>query len=185
MAPKDIGAWLLKRWSLVGGVFILAAFALGVVLGNPGTGDSQEHSNPQVVIDHMEMLVTPVIPYPTIDLTRNPIQVEKVSVPVTPPPTFPPYHTNAGSVTMPEGRHLFLPLIRRYYSLPDDVELVDTIDIGSCSPAYPACPITPMYTYQRGNARISIDSTGRTFDNLPGGDASAFPFFTGENKNSE
>ena len=180
MTPRDIGAWLLKRWPLVGGVLILAAFALGVALGNPETGDSQEHSDPQVVIDHMEMIATPVIPYPTIDLTRNPIRVENVYGPVVVQPTV-AAATDAGTTTKPlSGKYLYLPRVGRYYSLPDDVELIDRIDLGSCnSAAAPVCPIMPLYTYQRGDAKISIDSIGRTFDDIPGGDASAFPFFTG------
>ena len=183
MTPRHIGEWLLRRWPIAGGAFILAAFALGVALGNPGPGGSQEHSDPQVVIDHMEMIATPVIPYPTIDLTQNPIRVEQIRIPVTPEPTVAPYNPNAGSATKPEGKYLFLPLIGRYYSLPDDVELVETIDLGSCNPAAPVCPVTPLYVYQRGDARIEIDSIGRTYGNIPGGDTSKFPFFTGENRN--
>ena len=179
MTPRDIGSWLLKRWPLVGGVLILAAFALGVALGNPETGDSQEHSDPQVVIDHMEMIATPVIPYPTIDLTRNPIRVETIRVPVTPEPTF-AAATDAGTTTKPlSGKYLYLPRVGRYYSLPDDVELIEFIVGISCSPGTDYCPAAPVRVYRSGNAEIAIDAVGRTSDDWPEGDASAFPFLTG------
>ena len=185
MTLRRIGSWLLRRWPIVGGVFILTAFALGVALGNPQTGDSQEHTDPEMVLDHMEMIATPVVPYPTIDMTRNPIRVEKVRGPVISIPTV-PAATNAGTTTRPlSGNYLQLPRVGRYYSFPDDVELIEKIDLGSCNLYAPICPIMPLYVYQRGNAKISIDSIGRTFDTMPGGDASAFPFFTGKDEESE
>ena len=90
--------------------------------------------------------------------------------------------TTAGSSTKPEtGNYLYLPLIDRYFSLPDDVELYRTVQLGSCDSEI-RCPVFPVLFYQRGEARIAIDQVGQIFEEIEGGggDASAFPFFTGE-----
>ena len=90
--------------------------------------------------------------------------------------------TTAGSSTKPvTGNYLYLPLIDRYFSLPDDVELYRTILSGSCV-SETRCPVFPVLFYQRGEARIAIDQVGQVFEEIEGGggDASAFPFFTGK-----
>ena len=54
--------------------------------------------------------------------------------------------TSAGSSVQPtSGEYLYLPFIDRYYSLPDDVELVETIQLGTCAPenAADVCPVMP------------------------------------------
>ena len=89
--------------------------------------------------------------------------------------------TTAGSPTKPEsGNFLYLPLIDRYFSLPDDVELIKNVTFGSCIPGKP-CPVFPFLVYRRGDAIIGIDQMGDVFDHIgENADASAFPFFTGE-----
>ena len=61
------------------------------------------------------------------------------------------------------------------------VELYRTVQLGSCDPEI-RCPVFPVLFYQRGEARIAIDQVGQIFEEIEGGggDASAFPFFTGE-----
>ena len=176
MSLRHIGAWLLRRWPLVGGALILAAFALGGVFSNPGIGGSQEQTDTEIVDPHI--VATPLTPYPTIDLTQNPIRVEKIREPVI-ISTVAPHNPRTGRSTRPAtGNYLYLPRIGRYYSLPNDVKLIETVDgLISCMPGV-GCPEVPLYVYQRGEAFISIDSLGRTYDGMAGGDASAFPFFT-------
>ena len=88
--------------------------------------------------------------------------------------------TTAGSSTKPAtGNYLYLPDIDRYFSLPDDVKRVKKIHFGTCN-SETRCPVFPFLIYQRGEARIGIDQVGEVFETVENGDASAFPFFTGE-----
>ena len=91
-------------------------------------------------------------------------------------------HTTStlGSATKPtSGKWVYLTTIRRYISLPDDVEHVGTA-MGTCKPKSPVdddylCPDFPLQDYRRGTAFVSIDQSG----NLWGTDQSKarFPFF--------
>lgn len=63
------------------------------------------------------------------------------------------------------------------------MELTDIIELGSCAPQHPddICPVQPVYIFQRGGARVAIDSVEPVSaevarDTL--GDPLAFPFFT-------
>ena len=126
-----------------------------------------------------DLIVTPVVPVPTRDMTKRPIKIEYVpSSGVTVERME--AKTDAGSSTKPTtGNYLYLPKIGRYYSLPDDVKRVERIDLGTCIPETP-CPAFPLLIYQRGEAFIGIDQVGETFEDVGNGDPSAFPFFTGE-----
>ena len=130
------------------------------------------------------LVATPDGPIPTMDLTKYPIIAEKD--PYTAPVERMEPKSDAGSSTKPvTGNYLYLPLIERYYSLPDDVKLIHDIELVSCIPEEP-CPVTPFLIYQRGEAIIGIDQVGEIFEDIgEGADASAFPFFTGKVSNAE
>ena len=131
-----------------------------------------------------DKVVTPITPVPTVDRTKRPLIIEYV------PSSGPPVErmeakTDAGSSTKPAtGNYLYLPKIGRYYSLPDDVKRVERIDLGTCIPETP-CPDFPLLIYQRGEAFIGIDQVGEIFENVGNGDASAFPFFTGQEETED
>jgi hypothetical protein len=131
-----------------------------------------------------DKVVTPITPVPTVDRTKRPLIIEYV------PSSGPPVErmeakTDAGSSTKPAtGNYLYLPKIGRYYSLPDDVKRVERIDLGTCIPETP-CPDFPLLIYQRGEAFIGIDQVGEIFEGVGNGDASAFPFFTGQEETED
>ena len=131
-----------------------------------------------------DKVVTPITPVPTVDRTKRPLIIEYV------PSSGPPVErmeakTDAGSSTKPAtGNYLYLPKIGRYYSLPDDVKRVERIDLGTCIPETP-CPDFPLLIYQRGEAFIGIDQAGEIFEDVGNGDASAFPFFTGQEETED
>ena len=177
MAVIKMALW--DRWKLVvGAVAVVAiAFVLGAAFGIPGMSGimAQEEADSELNFD---LVVTPITPHPTWDLTQQPIRVEDTSGTPYVVETVAPA-TNVGTTRQPRsGRFLYLPKVGRYYSLPDDVELVSTLGIYSCYDE--DCPIAPVRVYRRGKAMIAIDAVGNIFDELEGGqgDASAFPFFT-------
>ena len=176
---KTIGG-IRKRWLIaVAIVIVIAAFITGVYFGLSGTDRTiaQEGSTD---FPYPDKVVTPITPVPTVDRTKRPLIIEYV------PSSGPPVErmeakTDAGSSTKPAtGNYLYLPMIERYYSLPDDVKLIEHITLGTCIPET-RCPVFPFLIYQRGEAIIGIDQVGAIFEDIgEGADASAFPFFTGE-----
>ena len=165
------------RWVGIGLMVVAAAFAVGLAFGLFGFGgilaqEGEPKSTRFVDAEH---------PIPASEM--NPVTVEVIEEVVTYECKEPA--TDAGSPVIPEsGDYLFLPRVCRYYSLPDDVERVGRITFGTCNFA-DDCPVNPSYIYQRGEARILIDQEGRLFDGMEGGDASAFPFFTGQGGGNE
>ena len=182
---KTIGG-IRKRWLIAAvAVIVSAAFIAGVYFGLSGTDRmvAQERSTD---LPPPDLIVTPVVPVPTMDLTKYPIKIEYV------PSSGPPAErieakTDAGSTTKPAtGNYLYLPMIDRYFSLPDDVEQVDRVIEGICIyEPYSRCPVFPLLIYQKGEAFIGIDQVGRIYEDVEGGDASAFLFFTGEEEQKE
>ena len=178
---KTIGG-IRKRWLIAAvAVIVSAAFIAGMYFSFSETDRmvAQERSTD---LPPPDLIVTPVVPVPTMDLTKYPIKIEYV------PSSGPPMErmeakTDAGSSTKPAtGNYLYLPMIERYFSLPDDVKRIRRIELATCVPGmYVArCPVYPLFYYQRGESRIAIDSVGQVFEDIESGDASAFPFFTGK-----
>ena len=173
-----------KRWLIVAvAVSVSAAFIAGMYFSLSGTDRTiaQEQTTDFLPPD---LIVTPVVPVPTRDMTKRPLMIEYV------PSSGPPAErmeakTDAGSSIKPAtGNYLYLPKIGRYYSLPEDVKRVERIDLGTCIPETP-CPDFPLLIYQRGEAFIGIDQVGEIFEDVGNGDASAFPFFTGKEEQKE
>ena len=173
-----------KRWLVAAAIAIaFAAFITGVYFGLSGTDRTiaQEGSTD---FPYPDKVVTPITPVPTVDRTKRPLIIEYV------PSSGPPVERmeakrDAGSSTKPAtGNYLYLPKIGRYYSLPDDVKRVERIDLGTCIPETP-CPDFPLLIYQRGEAFIGIDQVGEIFEGVRNGDASAFPFFTGQEETED
>ena len=171
--------WMRSRWLVAVAVVVAVAFIVGLAFGLSGAERTiaQEGSTD---LPYPDKVVTPVIPYPTRDMTKRPIMTEEL--PSNAPVERWEAKTTAGNSTKPAtGNYLYLPAIDRYFSLPDDVELYRTVQFGSCDSEI-RCPAFPILFYQRGKARIAIDQVGQVFEEIEGGggDASAFPFFTGK-----
>ena len=176
--------WMRSRWLVAAAAVVVVAFIVGLAFGLSGADRTiaQEGSTDLPPLPP-HMVATPDGPVPTMDLTKYPIIAEKE--PYTAPVERMEAKSDAGSSTKPAtGDYLYLPLIDRYYSLPDDVEFDTMIQLGTCVPltSETRCPVFPVLFYQRGEARIAIDQIGQIFEEIEGGggDASAFPFFTGE-----
>ena len=179
--------WMRSRWLAAVAAIVIIAFIVGLAFGLSGA-DRTVAQEGSTDLPYPEKVVTPVIPYPTRDMTKHPIIAETVpsSAPVGEMPTD-STTSDAGSSTKPAtGNYLYLPDIDRYYSLPDDVKLIRIIDFGFCD-SETRCPVYPVLFYQRGEARIAIDQIGQIFEEIEGGggDASAFPFFTGKEDQEE
>ena len=173
-----------KRWLVAAAIAIaFAAFIIGMYFGLSGTDRTiaQEGSTD---FPYPDKVVTPITPVPTVDRTKRPLIIEYV------PSSGPPVERmeakrDAGSSTKPAtGNYLYLPKIGRYYSLPEDVKKVEQIDLGTCIPETP-CPYFPLLIYQRGEAFIGIDQVGEIFEDVGNGEASAFPFFTGQEETED
>ena len=168
-----------SRWLVAAAVVVVAAFIIGLAFSLSGA-DRTVAQEGSTDLPYPDKVATPDGPVPTTDLTKYPIIAEKE--PYTAPVERMEAKSDAGSSTKPAtGNYLYLPLIDRDYNLPDDVELVRTLQLGSCD-SETRCPVFPVLFYQRGEARIAIDQVGEVFEEIEGGggDASAFPFFTGK-----
>ena len=171
-------AWILARWLAVGAGVVIVAFAVGFAFGMFDSGGvlAQERSpvSPKSITDGQTVVITDdTIPDSMINQVQVHIIKEEISVDLLEPAT------NVGSTVKTEtGDYLYLPMIDRYYSLPADVELVKRIDFGTCNLFSPRCPVMPLYIFQRGEAKVSIDSVGYV-SGLDEGDAATFWFFTG------
>ena len=171
------------RWFAVAGgvVVMLAMFVSGLAVGiiHPQNILAERDGHEQDRVLDPNMVITPTARIPEMNVLQNPVSVEVISTVVTPEALLTTTST-AGTTTRPAaGRYLHLERIGRYYSLPDDVTLKETLHFYSC-PLDPdtRCPITPLYIYQRGDAEIGIDSVGEIFTNWSEADSSRFPFFT-------
>ena len=176
--------WIRSRWLVAVAAVVLVAFIAGLAFGLSGA-DRTVAQEGSTDLPYPDKVATPDGPVPTMDLTKYPIIAEKE--PYTAPVERMEAKSDAGSSTKPAtGNYLYLPLIDRYYNLPDDVELVRTLQLGSCD-SETRCPVFPILFYQRGEARIAIDQVGEVFEEIEGGggDASAFPFFTGKEDQEE
>ena len=158
--------WMRSRWLAAVAAIVIIAFIVGLAFGLSGA-DRTVAQEGSTDLPYPEKVVTPVIPYPTRDMTKHPIIAETVpsSAPVGEMPTD-STTSDAGSSTKPAtGNYLYLPKIGRYYSLPDDVKRIHKIQFVSCIPEEP-CPDPPFLIYQRGEAIIGIDQMGQIFDDI-------------------
>ncbi len=177
--------WMRSRWLVAVAAVVLVAFIIGLAFGLSGA-DRTIAQDGSTDLPYPDKVATPDGPVPTMDLTKYPIIAEYLPGPVAVQRMeTDSAASDAGSSTKPAtGNYLYLPLIDRYYSLPDDVKRIQSIEFMSCDPET-RCPVTPFLIYQRGKARIGIDQVGEVFEDVEGGDASAFPFFTGKEEQEE
>ena len=124
-----------RRWLIAAAAAIVfVAFIAGLAFGLSGADRTMAQEG-ATDLPYPDLVVTPVIPYPTRDMTKRPIMIEKIieTVPVERWTT----RSTAGSSTKPaKGNYLYLPMIDRYYSLPDDVKRVKRIGRGGCAPRF-------------------------------------------------
>ncbi len=176
--------WIRSRWLVAVAAVVLVAFIVGLAFGLSGADRTvAQEGSTDLPPPPPHLVATPDGPVPTVDRTKRPLKFERE--PYSPPVGYAEAKTTAGSSTKPAtGNYLYLPAIDRYFSLPDDVIFEKMIQAGTCMPLDPKtrCPVFPVLFYKRGEARIAIDQVGEVFEEIEGGggDASAFPFFTGK-----
>ena len=177
-----------KRWLVAAAaVIVFAAFIAGVYFDLSGTDRTiaQEGSTD---LPYPDKVATPITPVPTVDRTKRPLIIEYVPSSGVSVERM-EAKTDAGNSAKPAtGNYLYLPSIDRYFTLPDDVKFDKMIQAGTCVPLTPEelpCPVFPLLFYWRGEARIAIDQVGEIFEDVGNGDASAFPFFTGEEEKED
>ena len=185
--------WIRSQWLVAVSVVVLVAFIIGLAFGLSGA-DRTVAQEGSTDLPYPELVATPDGPVPTVDRTKRPLifetvpsnaAVERMETTSEEGKDTDSAASDAGSSTKPAtGNYLYLPLIDRYYSLPDDVELERHIVSGSCMPGT-RCPVFALLIYRRGEARIGIDQMGEIFETVNNADASAFPFFTGKEDQKE
>ena len=189
--------WIRSRWLVAATAVVLVAFTAGLAFGLSGA-DRTVAQEGSTDLPYPELVATPDGPVPTVDRTKRPLIFEREPSNdyVEWMGTMSVEQTEADSTTSDGGsstksvtvNYLYLRDIDRYYILPDDVKFDKMIDFGTCVPLTPEelpCPVFPLLFYQRGEARIAIDQVGQIFEDIEGGDASAFPFFTSEEDQEE
>ena len=96
------------------------------------------------------------------------------------PDRGPPRGPRSADGGPPPGNYVYLHRLNRYYSLPDDVKMIDKIGLGTCILPPSECPIMPLRIFQRGEAKVALDNMGVMWEVGEGTDFSAFPFFVFE-----
>jgi hypothetical protein len=121
---------------------------------------------------------------------REPLsEVGEVTIEIIREQVFPDPRTTAAGRRAgggpPLGNYVYLHGAHRYVSLPDDVKLIDKIGLGTCILPPSECPKLPLYTFQRGEAKVALDTMGVMWDAGEGTDFSAFPFFVFEDADGQ
>ena len=102
------------------------------------------------------------------------------------PDRGPPAGPRSADGGPPPGNYVYLRGAHRYVSLPDDVKLINKIGLGTCAYVDRAkCPTMPLHIFQRGTARVGLDTMGVMWDVGEGTDFSAFPFFVFEDADDQ
>ncbi len=162
----------VTTWLAVGIVVVLIAFTAGVLSATFGwdgvMAQEAERTDPEI---NTEPSAPPVTPFPPEVLKLYPVTtiIEHEEVPAAGPSGQSFIGQAADTTSPPEsGKYLHLPLIGRYYSLPDDVVLEKTITFGYCVVYQPGvrCPEYPLYigsitkVVGRGGGGIEVERTG-------------------------
>ena len=189
---------LSRRWLIVMAVaaVLAASFAAGLTFGSrelvPALAQQPEPAGPEVetpipkveVREHIpgrdpatqpEILLDPLLPIPEGTVTI-------VKIPRVVPDRGPPRGPRSADGGPPPGNYVYLHGAHRYVSLPDDVKLVRRMSLISCDPDS-LCPSPPFYIFQRGEARVGLDSMGVLYGDE--GDLTAFPFFVFEEEDDQ
>ena len=144
-----------RRWLIVLAVaaVLAASFAVGLIFGPrqfvpvlAQQSAPQEVPAPEPVVE-----VVSSNQYGTVSVIKYPKEPDPRGLPGGP-------HSADGGP--PPGNYVYLPRAHRYVSLPDDVKMVDRITFMTCVD-YSKCPVTPYFVFQRGTAKIGVDSSGK------------------------
>ena len=166
----------------VGLMVAVAAFVVGISFGLPNMTGVVAQEEPNIdpetgdQLGDNDYVITPSPPFDDAELViRVTIPTE---VPVKAPGMYFSTSTDAARSVSVSGRYFYHHLLDRYYEVPPDVELVD-ITYGFISCLEP-CGRPPFFQFRRGESIVLIDAHGQVWDDMEGGDASVFPFFTQE-----
>ena len=172
---------LSRRWLIVAAVaaVLAASFAAGLTFGPRELVPALAQTAPEETPVSQDPATQPAIELdPMLPLSEvGEVRINKIIQQTGPDPRT----TAAGRSAdggPPPGNYFYLPGLNRYYSLPDDVKLIDIIGLGTCILPRSECPTMPLYFFQRGAAKVALDSMGVMWDAGEGTDFSAFPFFS-------
>ena len=180
MTPKDIGAWLLKRWPLVGGTLLLMALATSLTLDfwesqGATAQDPTPWPTPNVVFN------TPTREeWAEARLTVTPILVG--ADPSEAVPTYaasqiaPKSKAHAEYLAAPKRRAIYLEDLDKVIHLPEGVDNLGTAYSAHCSGSATRCLVPPLYALISLESYATLDSAGYYF--LSYGNEDDFQFLT-------
>ena len=155
MRLRDTGRWLLRRWAVVGGALLLAAFGAGLYLGFSDSGDivAQPEPTPDVVFN------TPTIEEWT-RMWEDPTGPPVIHVIPTPEPraarqTRRVSKAEAEYLAAPKDKVIYFEELDKVIHLPDGV-YTSGVSVGyDCS--LEACPAAPSYNlYTKGQKSCAM-----------------------------
>ena len=177
-----------RRWLVVAAVaaVIAGAFTAGLIFGPrevvPALAQTAPEETPVSNDPATQPTVEldPMLPLSEVGEVRINIIRERVG-----PDRGPAAGPRSADGGPPPGNYVYLRGAHRYVSLPDDVKLIHKIGLGTCILPPSECPSMPIYVFQRGEAKVTLDTMGVMWDVGEGTDFSAFPFFVFEEDNDQ
>jgi hypothetical protein len=177
-----------RRWLIVAAAaaVIAGAFTAGLIFGPREVVPALAQPAPEETPVSNDPATQPTIELdPMLPLS----EVGEVTIEIIREQVFPDPRTTAAGRRAgggpPLGNYVYLHGAHRYVSLPDDVKLIDKIGLGTCILPPSECPKLPLYTFQRGEAKVALDTMGVMWDAGEGTDFSAFPFFVFEDADGQ
>jgi hypothetical protein len=163
---------------------VLGSYAVGTVFAghflHVGMDENHQETGPNDLPDQPTIELDPMLPLSEV----GEVTIEIIREQVFPDPRTTAAGRRAGGGP-PLGNYVYLHGAHRYVSLPDDVKLIDKIGLGTCILPPSECPKLPLYTFQRGEAKVALDTMGVMWDAGEGTDFSAFPFFVFEDADGQ
>ena len=178
MSLRHIGAWLLRRWPLVGGVLLLAVIAAALTfdfLGSRGiTAQAPTPKpTPNVIFETPTkeqwkaamLTVTPIVIIPTPDPRPRAL-----------PQVTPRSKAHAEFIAAPEGTAFYMYDLDRVVYLPEGVYFIGSFFDGHCSGSASRCRVKPVYTLETRESYADIDAEGYYYVHY--GNPEEFQFLT-------
>lgn len=163
---------LRSPWVAVGIIVVFIAFIAGLAFGLPDSDEAAAQEIPTSQPPDLDKLVIPE------DVTPIPVTVIRE---VTGGAATKTEMSEARKefLNAPMGRALYFSRDDRVIYLPADVRIQGIVVSVSCPYDGDACPETPLYVLEKGEATITLDRHGDIVSDAYETDApTAFPFLT-------